>query len=329
MNDVRASGEQVMGLTQWNYFCMDFNFFRSLRDATHELEAERIIEEFYEKCSTTYHNGCYQLSFINFLYCVYLIWRKLFELYEDDDLFEVELRPYERRSSFLAMRPDEQAFIAFFQTIFSETVLKQCKERIRQRRGEKVEKKIDRVTYAVPKRSSRFFDIYNGPKLIATMQDTGGYIVPKRVESKLSEWLICSFARLQSYDDTSDTVLLSHLSYCEGFVMYVERILDQGFDIAAATNPSTRNLLGRSWRMLQKGKVVGSLLDYPGQFSCLQWVPIAGELESSDFTMTMYVKENVPVFDTCFNCFMKCKAVSSLITALEREDISVVPMLYL
>ncbi len=237
----------------------------------------------------------------------------------------------ERSNSFLLMKPDEQAFLSFFKLMVSEESLRQCREKIRRRKGEDKNKVagFDRVTYAVPKRVTRSFDIYNGPKLIATVQDRGGYVITVRSAKKMSEWLVCSYLRLQSYDDSSDAELLQHLSYCEGFNSYVERLLDHGLDIAAATEPDTRTLLGRSWRIMKDDRVIGSLQDYPGQFSCNKWVPIAGELESKQYTMTMYIADNTKPFDICFNSFMKCKSITQLLSTLEKEYITLVPMLHL
>lgn len=212
----------------------------------------------------------------------------------------------------------------------------------------------------ISRKRERQFDIFKGPKMIAKCQNQPGVIVDEvsrqSTERTSPAWERCSYMTLVilnlndegiDFEEETRYNMLLQASIAHTFDQFLDRILDCGLDVICSISPlrlcstcpvppsdppevNRRLRFGRCWRMRNsKFKVLGFLLDTPGNFSCLQWCPDTGYLHNDSFTVTMYIDEHEPEFLPVFELFRKGEStVKSFIEQLGTVGVTCVASLY-
>lgn len=88
---------------------------------------------------------------------------------------------------------------------------------------------------------------------------------------------------MKIFDKQMEPLLLEQLSQSEMTEQFLKRLIAKNIDFSSAKEHTNQNyIIGRSWRIQKLGKVIGAIWDFPGQFGCLYWQPVQGELESKE-----------------------------------------------
>lgn len=194
----------------------------------------------------------------------------------------------------------------------------------------------------VPVRSILKFDVYKGPKFVATVEGKSGYILPYN-QTKLAACQKHPFIHLQMFDNVTQVSILNQLEVSASFEHFLLRLIDNGFNVSGAhqnNNSKAKNvkmeeemLIGRAWRIVSMKKCAGFLLDTAGTFCALNWQPIQDEgLMSQEYSLTLYEKYNQltssKLFSQFVTMFKKAKSLEQLRNLLTISQFELEPCLY-
>ncbi|KAL0484257.1 NR1H3, partial [Acrasis kona] len=287
---IKVNNLYLMNRSQWNHFCKDFGL----------SIATEMIDQLYHDHATFHHEQSHHLTCTTFQLCLHLISKHMCGDQQDDD----------------------KQVIKTIKTIFNQEQINRSIHSIRNRNTahQHTQQDSTKHTFIKPTRI-KCYNVHSGPHVMATITET----TPSSRE----------YCTVACYNQLDESIIHKHKSHCQGFGQFMKRLLSHGMDLIAAGNQES-NLntftnrhhimmrMGRCWRIMHMNQVMGCLLDSGGQFSCLDWVPVVGELENEHMSVCMYIPQCDLLFEKCFQWFMTCRSVNEMIERLEMNGNCVV-----
>lgn len=183
----------------------------------------------------------------------------------------------------------------------------------------------------VEHRTCKELDVFLGPVHCGVLRQCPGDITSVCMGKPVLHRKNHPFLSYEHHEINSESIILGHIRVAQSFVHLINRLLQEGFDLACHhKNSQTRKPAGRCWSIARSGdgSRVGALWDYPGNYSNLEWQPAHGDMVHDQITLCFYAPQTSTDYVVGFILFSKADSISHLRALLAARGYNCTTKLY-